>query len=360
MYNLIGLMASIKLIKTIMSYKHFTQDDRNEISILLKNGYSHRDIAGALGKNHSSVSREIKNNSVNGIYDSKKAQTKSRVKRSKSKYQRMEIVKHSELIDYMKIHLSDDHHWTPEEIAGGWNNENHLNNSGKKIIISAPSIYKYLYSAYGQHLCKYLCSKRHTKRKRKTGGKAKRQLIPNRKSIEERPDVINKRIEFGHWEGDTLGRIKTDTEAVVGLSEGMSRFILIDKVPILKYSMNGFKMLLNPHHDTFFKSLTMDNGVENVRYEELNVDTYFCHPYSLWEKGGVENLFKRLRRFIPKKASLKDYSRKNIIGFAEIMNNTPRKCLNWKTPREVFEEQCELNNIKINLDIYSKALRLTI
>ena len=118
-------------------------------------------------------------------------------------------------------------------------------------------------------------------------------------------------------------------------------------------------MLLNPHHDTF-KSLTLDNGVENVRYEELNIDTYFCHPYSSWEKGAIENCFKRLRRFIPKKASLKDYSREDIIHFAKIMNDTPRKCLNWKTPKEVFEEQSKLNNIKINLNIYSKVLHLTI
>ena len=197
------------------------------------------------------------------------------------------------------------------------------------------------------------------KKRRKKGGKVKRQLIPNRISIEERPEQINERIEFGHWEGDALGRIKTDAEAVIGLSERMSRFILVDKIPRLKYTINGFKMLLNPHRSTF-RSLTLDNGVENVRYEELNIDTYFCHPYSSWEKGGIENLFKRLRRFIPKKASLKDYSREDIIRFAEIMNNTPRKCLSWKTPKEVFEEQCVLNNININLNIYSKVLHLTI
>ena len=108
--------------------------------------------------------------------------------------------------------------------------------------------------------------------KKKRRRKAKRRIIPNKTSIEERPEVINKRIEFGHWEGDTLGRIRTDSEAIVGLIERVSRFILIDKVPMLKYTVDGFKMLLNPHHDTF-KSLTLDNGVENVRYEELNVNT---------------------------------------------------------------------------------------
>lgn len=341
-----------------MSYKHFARDDRNQLSILLKKGYSQEDIAGVLEKNRSSVNREINRNSVNGVYDPRKAQNKSLVKRSKSKYQCMKIVKHPELVDYTKTNL-EDNHWTPEEIAGRWNNENHLGKNGKKITVSAPSIYKYLYSNRGQSLCKYLCSKRYTKRRRKEGGKAKKQLIPNRTSIEDRPKEIALRVEFGHWEGDTLGKIRADSETVVGLTEMMSRYILIDKVPMLKYSMDGFKMLLDPHHNTF-KSLTLDNGVENVRYEELNVDTYFCHPYSSWEKGGIENLFGRLRRFIPKKASLRDYTREQIIGFAEIMNNTPRKCLDWKTPKEVFEEQCAVKKLEINLNIYSKVLHLTI
>lgn len=341
-----------------MSYNHFTKNDRNELAILLKKGYFQKEIAETLGKDPSSISREIHRNSVNRVYDPQKAQNKSKVKRSKSKYQCMKIVKYPELVDYIETNLKEKH-WTPEEIAGRWNNEKHLDINGKELTISAPIIYKYLYSNRGQHLCKYLCSKRYTRRKRKEGGKVKRQLIPNRISIEERPDIVGERTEFGHWEGDTLGRIRADSEAVVGLSERMSRFILIDKVPMLKYSMDGFKMLLNPHHDTF-KSLTLDNGVENVRYEELNVNTYFCHPYSSWEKGGMENLFGRLRRFIPKKSSLKDYTREQIIGFAEIMNNTPRKCLSWKTPREVFEEQCALNKITINLNIYSKVLHLTI
>lgn len=341
-----------------MDYNHFTKDERNELAILLKKGYFQKEIAETLGKDPSSISREIRRNSVNGVYDAKKAHNKATMKRAKSKYQCMKIVEHSVLADYIKINLSENH-WTPEEIAGRWNEEKHFNNGGDQIIITTPTIYKYLYSNRGQALCKYLYSRRYTKKKRKEGGKTKRQIIPNRTSIEERPNIIDERTEFGHLEGDTLGRIRSDSEVVVGLVERISRFLLIDKVPMLKYTVDGFKMLLNPHHN-IFKSLTLDNGVENVRYEELNLDTYFCHPYSSWEKGAIENCFKRLRRFIPKKASLKDYSREDIIGFAKIMNDTPRKCLNWKTPREVFEEQSAKLNIKINLDIYSEVLHLTI
>ena len=233
-----------------MSYKHFTKDDRNELSILLKKGYFQKDIAKTLGKDPSSISREIRSNSTAGVYNPEKAQAKARVKRSKSKYQCMKIVKYPKLIEYIEINLSDNH-WTPEEIAGRWNNSCNLDKNAKEIEISTPSIYKYLYSNRGQYLCKYLCSKRYTIRKRKEGGKTKKQIIPNRISIEDRPEIINGRNEFGHWEGDTLGKIRADTEVVVGLTERMSRFILIDKVPRLKYTVDGFKMLLNPHYDTF-------------------------------------------------------------------------------------------------------------
>jgi len=323
------------------SYQHYTKADRTEISILLKRGYSHRDIADAMRRHHSSISREIKNNNVNCQYDPKKAHHKATVKRSKSKYQSMKIIKHLELENYITEKIKC--HWTPEEIAGRWNKKKKKDKSGKIIIITAPSIYKYLYSAYGQYLCKYLPSKRYRVRRRKAQNKQKRQMIPNRVSIDERPKFINERKQFGHWEGDTLGRIRADTEVIAGLREKMSRYILIKKLPGLKYTVDGFNKMLNPHRN-IFNSLTLDNGVENIKYKELNVDTYFCHPYSSWEKGGIENDFQRLRRFIPKGSSLLNYSNKKIFNFAEIMNNTPRKCLNWNTPKEVFNELCGLKN----------------
>jgi len=281
---------------------------------------------------------------------------KALVKRTGSKYQCMKIITRSELVDYVNFHLKINH-WTPEEIAGRWNKEQYSDFRGRPIIISAPSIYKYLHSVYGQKYCQYLCSRRYIKKRRKPGKKAKKQLIPNRISIELRPGVVLGRTEFGHFEGDTLGRIKVDAEVIAGLSERMSRYILIRKMPGLKHAMDGFKKMLNPYHN-LVKSLTLDNGVENIKWEKLSIDTYFCHPYSSWEKGGMENLFKRLRRFIPKKASLKNYSEKDIIRFADIMNNTPRKCLNWKTPKEIFEEQSVLVNRKINSNIYSQAVAL--
>lgn len=321
------------------NYKHFTQDARDEISILLKKGYSHRDIAKAIGKNHSSVSREIKENSTNGIYDPRKAQVKARVKRLYSKYQGMKIKNTAGLEEYISEKMKK--YWTPEQIAG------RLKQNCGETVISTKSIYEYLYSVYGQCLCRYLPYQQSRRRKGQTrkrgwagGG------IKNRVFIDDRPGVVKERTRFGDFEADTLGAIKTDKEVIAGTMERMSRFLMLEKVSRLKYAMDGFKKSLSPYRNVI-ETLTMDNGFENARYRELNVNTYFCHPFSSWEKGSIENTFGRLRRFIPKKESIKSYSPERISAIMNIMNNTPRKCLDYRTPAEVFNEQLSLTGVAL-------------
>ncbi len=322
-----------------MSYTHFKQNERNEIAILLKKDYSLRDIGHALGRNPSSVSREIKLNSVSGTYDPHKAKHKARVRRKYSKYQCMKIRELPELEKYVEEKLKSC--WTPEQIAG------RLKQEQGETVISAKSIYEYLYSSYGQYLCKYLTYKQYGKRE----GPVKKRgwaggNIKNRVFIDNRPAVVNERARFGDFEADTLGAIRTDKEVLTGVTERMSRYLLLKKASRLKYSMDGFKKSLNPYRN-IIQTMTLDNGFENHRHEELNTDTYFCHPFSSWEKGTIENLFGRLRRFIPKKKSLKHYSPKKISAIMEIMNNTPRKCLNFRTPAEIFNEQLALTGVAL-------------
>lgn len=313
-----------------MGYTHFTKIDRLEISILLNKGHSIRGIGHSLGKNPSSISREIKNNSVQGKYDPVKAHNKSLVKRSKSKYQGMKIRNNSDLENYIRNKLR--RRWSPEEISG------RIKKADKHIsYVSPPIIYKYLYSVYGQTHCKYLYSKRYWKRKRKSE-KTKREIIKNRVFIDFRPKIINEQKRYGDWEGDTLGAIKSDESRIAGAVERKSKYFLASKISRLKYTINGLRLMLNPYQ-RIFHSITLDNGVENVRYQELEAKTYFCHPYSAWEKPLIENTFMRLRRFVPKGVSLKNYSQNDINRFVDWMNNTPRKCLDFRTPREVFEEQ---------------------
>jgi len=312
-----------------MSYQHFKRADRMELSILLQKNYSYRDIGKSLKKNASAISREISENSTNGIYDPIKAEYKARLKRRMSKYQGMKIADNPDLEIKVAIGLMAG--WSPEEVAG---RIAYLHNG--KAVISAKSIYKFCYSVRGQYLCQYLPHKRCHPRKRGVAKLAK-TLIPNRISIDLRPLVVAEQKRFGDFEGDTLGRPKHENETLVGAVERKSLFFIGRKVARLKYSMDELKNVLNPHQK-IVKSMTLDNGVENARHEELKVKTYFCHPYSSWEKPIIENTFGRLRCFIPKKTSLTNYTDEQISAIIEMMNDTPRKKLGYRTPREVFNE----------------------
>jgi len=313
-----------------MSYTHFNRTERLDLSILLKKGHIIRDIGRALKKDPSSVSREIRRNSVKGEYDPYKANHKAYARRKYSRYQGMKIRENPELEKYLKEKLKLG--WSPEQIAGRWNLET-------RDKLHHKTIYKYLYSSYGQSLCQYLYSKRYRKKKRKKK-KTPRVLIPNRISIEERPITANLRLQFGHYEGDTVGRPRSASpETLVVARERVLRKLFATKVSSLKWTIDGFKSILA---DRLVLSLTLDNGPENIRYQELKIPTYFCHPYSSWEKGSTEQGIRLLRRYIPKGADLKDYPSKEICAILERINNIPLKCLGWRTSNEIFKEQSRI------------------
>lgn len=309
-----------------MRYHHFKGEERCELAILLKKGYSIRSVAAAMGRNPASVGREIARNSVKGRYDPRKARHKAWVRRKYSKYQGMKVRERPELEAYVAGKLRCG--WSPERIAGRWQFE-----TGEAIHHTG--IYKYLYSSFGQPLCRHLKYRRHGRKKRKRT-KPVRELIKNRVFIDERPETINRRERYGDFEGDTLGVPKHTRETVVAIIERKSRYLLARKISRLKYAMEGFKELLV---SLPARSLTLDNGVENVRYEVLGVPTYFCHPYSSWEKGQIENAFGCIREYIPKRASLASYSDEAVAAIVDAINRTPRKCLGFRTPKEVFEGQ---------------------
>ena len=314
-----------------MSYTHFSSVERHELSILRKKGYSVRAIAQTLGRHPSSVSRELRRNRQvrENQYVAPKAQVKAYVRRRYSKYQGMKVRERPELEAYVKEKLSLD--WSPEQVAGRWNRD-HAKKQG--VRVSAKGIYKWCYSVFGCQHAKYLKYK-HPRRQKRKQKKQRKEMIKNRVSIELRPNVVSSRRRYGDFEGDTMGRSKhASAETLVVLRERKSRFILAKKVPQLKYSMDGFKELLS---GIPLRSVTFDNGVENVRHEELGVPTYFAHPYSSWEKGSVENGIGVVREYIPKKSDLASYTEQDIVLILDRINNTPMKCLDYQTPLEVFE-----------------------
>ena len=307
------------------NYQHMTKAERQELSILRSKGYSIRAIAKAMNRSHSSISRELKRRMEAGEYDACKAHQKAKNKRRFSKYQGMKVRSDSEIEEYVREKMQL--HWSPEKIAGVLFVE-------KGVRISKNAIYKYLYSAHGQDLCHLLYRKRYRRKKRRKK-ETKHEIIKDRVFIAERPHYINQRKRFGHYEGDTMGRPrKASPQTLVVVRERLSRKLFVTKVPQLKHSMNGFKDLLQ---NNAVYSLTLDNGVENTRYKELNIPTYFCDPYSSWQKGSVENAIGLIRRFIPKKSDLKYFSQNQIQSFVDTINNTPMKVLGYKTPNQVFD-----------------------
>ena len=318
-----------------MAHHHFTPAEQSEISILLKKKYSHHCIADALGCVQSSISREVKRNSVNGTYDPKKAKQKARVRRTHSKYQGMRIQDRPALKAYVIKYLKKK--WTPEEISGRLKEvDTHL------PYVSAKGIYKWLYSAWGQRYCPLLPKQRYTPKK-KTGKKVKRVMIPNRVGIEKRPEEANSRSAYGHLETDTMlsGRKTGSRAALTLLHDRKARFTCLKRIPNLKSSTNA-KALTKMGKTILSLTITHDNGIENKNHEDvarnLSVQTFFCNPYSSWEKGSVENTIGRIRRFIPKGSDVNAYTNKEITDIEHWLNHTPRKCLGYKTPYEVMLE----------------------
>lgn len=313
-----------------MRYQHIGRTERLELAVLLKKGYSIRSIAGAMGRSPSSVSREVRNRKVKGRYDPKKAHHKAYVKRKYSKYQGMKIREHPTLERFVRRKL--ERRWSPDRIAGRWKRLR-----PRSVSITAKGIYKYVESSYGAGLKSFLPRKG---RRLKRDMSDRRGIIQNRVFIDERPEVVNQRARFGDFEGDTMGRARSASlETLVVARERMSRYLLATKVFRPRYAIEGFRTLLDPLP---VASLTLDNGVENARHKALGLDTYFCHPYSSWEKGSVENGIGLIRRHIPKRADLAVYSPERIRAIVEAINDTPMKCLGYRTPKEVFEEQLSL------------------
>lgn len=306
-----------------------TKTDRQEIEYYLNKGYKKSNIGPLIGRRKSVVTEEIKRNSVNGYYDGKKADIKAYQRRYWVETEPQKIRSNSVLIEYIESKLKQLNPWSPETIAACWNKEK---DSDTSIRISAPTIYKYLYE-HRPSLCKYLCQKRYKKKKYKK--KTKRQMIPNRVPITERPSLVEQKKRIGDWEGDTIASVKDDKTAILVLHDRASRFIRVSKTKDItkKRMIPKVKKLLKtlPQH-----TLTLDNGIEFKGHESFGIKTYFCQPYASWEKGAVEYSNRLIRRHFPKKTRLQHISPQKLALIVNAINNTPRKCLNWKSPQQVF------------------------
>jgi|SRR6185295_1255876 len=302
--------------------KQLQKTERQEIYLLREKGYSLRGIAKALGRDVSTVSREVRRNAVKGLYFPEKAQQKFALRWKYRKPYMKKIRQNDELETYIRAKLREG--WSPEQIAGRWNR------AGKEQI-SFMSIYSYL-DAFGNGLKRYLYFRG---RKKKKKGSTPKVLIPHRIWIDDRPPVVDKRERFGDYEGDTIVSRRGDKTSLLTILERKSRYLFASKVPNKK-SDQVRKKISQMMKKLAVQTMTFDNGVEFAYHYKLSWQTYFCHPYSSWEKGQVEYANRLLRRFFPKKSILKDISHAQLKKTVERINATPRKCLKYQTPQEIF------------------------
>ncbi len=326
-------------------YLGLSDAERSEIEILSTRHCSIREIAEALGRSPNTISREIKVNSVGGEYIAIKAKQKSRVSRRSRRYQWQKIERHPKLRAFIIRKLKK--HWSPDGIAGHLKDEQSL-----LPTVGKDQIYAWLYSARGQPYCHHLLSKRY-KPKKHPDKKTQRVMILDRVSITERPAIVETRGRIGDWEGDTVvsGK-KTGTKVALAVaSERTTKLIAARLIPDLKpasFALATIAMLSGKQAHT----LSLDNGIENKQHnvitKQIGAAVYFTDPYSSWQKGGVENANKMLRRYLPKGCDLSKFNQSQVDGFVAIINNKPRRCLGYKSSLQLAMEKRVILNQRVS------------
>jgi len=310
------------------SYKQLAYVQRYQIYIMLKIGISQSDIAKEIGVHRSTVSREMRRNQGRRGYRPKQAHRFALSRRNKTKSYIT-----PETWDWIDQLIRED--WSPEQISG-W-----LKRSGD-IQISHEWIYQHIYEDKRKNgdLHRHLrCQK---KRRKRYGSYDRRGKLSNRVSIERRPDEAESRQRLGDWEVDTMIG-KRHKQAIVTLVERKSRLVLLRKVEqrTAEAVQDAITHLLEPWtHDVH--TITADNGKEFAHHKQiankLKAEFYFAHPNAAWERGSNENVNGLIRQYFPKKQSFVNITNDETELVTNLLNFRPRKCLDFKTPIEVFLE----------------------
>lgn len=308
-------------------YKELNQLDRYEIAVLRERKYSMREIARQLNRSVSTISTELKNNKTNGKYEAKKANAKSKFRKRMRKYQSRKIDKNFDLQKYIIEKLKEG--LNPDEISGL------MRKDKEKLYASKTNIYEWLRTPSGQKYCKYLYSKRYEKKKRVK--KIKREMITNRISVWQRHKGATNRTRYGHWEVDAVVSPRGKSGYLSVIQERKTKIVKIFKCSSMSCTEHVRKHA-KVIYDFKVLSMTFDNGIENKHHQKLGVPTFFCDPYSSWQKGGVENVNKMIRKYIPKRTDISKLPVEYIQWVEDRINSKPRKILNYKTALEMAEE----------------------
>ncbi|MCX7950451.1 MAG: IS30 family transposase [Clostridiales bacterium] len=333
----------------VRSFKHLKLYERGEIFALLKEGKSIRYIAKKLGRSPSTISREIKRGTTLQLKSDLSSYSAYFPETGQAVYEnhrsncgaKIKLAQAEEFIRFAEEHILKNN-WSVDTVVGYCKIDPYWKD---KYIVSTKTLYNYIDKGFLSVRNINLPLKIRLKPKKKRIKENKRILG---KSIDLRPEKINSREEFGHWEIDTIIGKKSNDNALLTLTERKSRYEII--IPLdnkdANSVSNSIKKLIKMFKDDFkkaFKSITSDNGVEFSNLQSIlnkyGIEVYYTHPYSSFERGTNERHNGLIRRFIPKGKSIKDISLDTIQRIQNWMNTLPRKLLNYKTPEKLFYEE---------------------
>lgn len=316
-----------------MGYEHLNIDEREVILKMQAQKASMREIGRELGRSGGTISRELnRNTSSTGDYKPHLAQRYYRRRRAASK-QPYRLEEDRTLRQYVQARLRQ--YWSPEQISGRKLKE-------RDIHVNPVTIYSWIKRDRfrGGEFWMYL-RQSHRRRRKRHGSSDNRGVMPGRRMIDERPKVVNERGRIGDWQSDTLEGRKSRGFLATHV-ERASRYTVAAKIDdksadtLTKATLDAMRKL--PPEKV--KTMTFDNGKEFAGFKELErglgMRSYFAHPYHSWERGTNENTNGLLRQFFPKGTDFSQISQSDIDRVVELLNNRPRKCLNYRTPAEVF------------------------
>ncbi len=356
-----------------------TKPERVLLASWKNEGLSNIECSKRLGRDKSTIGRELKRNQtkvrvgkyLEAIYEPHHAQFVAMQRKQKA-FNAKQPLKNKDIYGYVLDHLRQG--WSPEVISGRLREEEHAGDPHWRICHE--TIYAFIYAEkteltrqglitkslldkrlhvhnqaitvtdFDRPLYEYLRRKQ-TKRRKRPGRKVHRSHIPDRVSIHQRPEVVNQRKQFGHWEGDTvegLGHrdgIHTEVERV-------SRLIKGKKVKVIdsKSALDAQKKIFTPLPGKARKSTTLDNGKETHLHfklrDDLDMETYHADPYSSWQRGTNEHGNGLLRYYFPKGTNFSKVTDEELEDVIWELNNRPRKILQYKTAQEVFDKHLNL------------------
>jgi IS30 family transposase len=314
-------------------YEQLGLEERCEIARLRGEGCSIRQIAAAVDRQPSSISRELKRNAGSGPragpYKPAYAQAQAAARRwCGARLDRDEALRGQVLAGLAKG-------WSPEQVSG------RLKLETGRSVIGCESIYRFIYSQLKRSndgaWRLYLPRAKFKRGRRARKGGSPASFIQQRVALAQRPQEALNRDQPGHWEADFM-LFSAAGQSVMVLHERTSRLTALVKTSTRKArpTANTLGGLLGPLPDGLKHSLTFDNGTEFAEHYRIGLATYFCDPHAPWQKGGVENAIGRIRRFLPRKTDLSSITEQQILALARTYNHTPRQCLDFRTPAEVF------------------------